>query len=129
MRERVVNGQCLTPVFRQAACHMCVFNSKGCSQWMWPPDANNCGQVIFRRTPKSFSLNFQGPMRHRSFDSLWVHLPRWHTAHMAASGQIHKSFGNTNASAAGRQGSGGCCTGPLIEFKLEGLLYAEVHRC
>ncbi len=56
-------------------------------------------------------------------------------ARMAASGQIHKSqpplimFGNTNASAAGRHVSGGCCMVPLIEFKLEGLLNAEVHRC
>lgn len=54
---------------------------------------------------------------------------------MAVSGQIHESqppviaFGNTNASAAGRPRSGGCCIGPLIEFKLEGLLNAEVHRC
>lgn len=78
-REMVVNGLCLTQRSSDKPLVTCVFNSRDCSQWMCPPDVNDCRQVVLRGHRKaSFCLNIQGWMRCRSFDSLWVHLPRWH---------------------------------------------------
>lgn len=133
-RERVVNGQCLTQRPSDKPLVTCVFNSRDCSQWMCPPDANDCRQVVLRGHRKAFASIFRGRWD-AGRSTLCGFTCLGGTACMAASGQIHESqhpaiaFGNTNASAAGRPGSGVCCIGPLIEFKLEGLLNAEVHRC